>query len=109
MIRSTPNFRTAGSAVDIRPTTEGGPVTECDDDLDVRATTKGPLMGPIKNYTLAELTSYVRLIHGEKIPTLEQALTFLVDSTELKAVWLDMKGDVNAMKIVIPIQQKALA
>jgi glycerophosphoryl diester phosphodiesterase len=109
MIRYTRNFGTTGIEIDIRLTKDGIPIIYHDDDLNVRATTKGPLMGPIKNYTLDELTSYVRLIHGEKIPTLEQALTFLVDSTELKAVWLDMKGDVNAMKIVIPIQQKALA
>ncbi|HWA34870.1 MAG TPA: glycerophosphodiester phosphodiesterase [Cyclobacteriaceae bacterium] len=109
MIRYTRNFGTTGIEIDVRLTKDGVPIIYHDDDLNVRTTTKSPLIGPVKNFTWLELSSYVRLIHGEKIPTLEQALTFLVDSTELRAVWLDMKGDVNAMKIVIPIQQKALA
>jgi hypothetical protein len=49
----------------------------------------------------------VRLIHGEKIPSVEEVLTFVVDSTLLRFVYLDMKS-AEAVPILIPIQLQAL-
>jgi glycerophosphoryl diester phosphodiesterase len=109
MIRFTRNFGTNGVELDIRMTKDMVPVIYHDPDINIRLTAKGPLNGPVSNYTWDQISTYVRLIHGEKIPLLEDALNFVVDSTELRAVWLDMKGDVNAMNAVIPLQQKALA
>lgn len=108
MIRYTRVFGTNGIEIDIRLTKDLVPIIYHDDDLNVRTTAKGPLNGPIEDYTLEQISNYVRLLHGEKVPTLEEALTFVVDSTELRAVWLDMKGNSNAMAKVIPIQQKIL-
>ncbi|MEJ0056313.1 MAG: glycerophosphodiester phosphodiesterase family protein [Bacteroidota bacterium] len=109
MIRYTRNFGTTGIEIDIRLTKDNVPVIYHDDDLNIRSTTKGPLIGSVEEYTFDQISTYVRLIHGEKIPTLDEALTFVVDSTELRAVWLDMKDNPNAIKAVIPLQQKALS
>ena len=109
MIRYTRNFGNNGIEIDIRLTKDHVPIVYHDPDINIRSTTKGPLNGPVGNYTWDQISTYVRLIHGERITKLEDALTFVVDSTELRAVWLDMKGDANAMSIVIPLQQKALA
>ncbi|NOT74271.1 MAG: glycerophosphodiester phosphodiesterase [Cyclobacteriaceae bacterium] len=109
MIRYTRNFGTTGIEIDIRLTKDKVPVIYHDEDLNIRSTTKGPLIGAVEEYTFDQISTYVRLLHGEKIPTLEEALTFVVDSTELRAVWLDMKDNPNALKAVIPLQQSALA
>jgi glycerophosphoryl diester phosphodiesterase len=109
MIRYTRNFGTTGIEIDIRLTKDHVAMIYHDEDLNTRATTKGPLIGAVEDYTFDQISAYVRLIHGEKVPTLDEALTFLVDSTELRAVWLDMKENPIAIKTVIPIQQKALA
>ncbi|CAN5287164.1 hypothetical protein BH09BAC3_BH09BAC3_37620 [soil metagenome] len=108
MIRYTQNFGTTGIEIDIRLTKDRVPVIYHDPDLNIRSTTKGPLIGPIEDYTLNQIANYVRLLHGERIPTLDEALTFVVDSTDLRAVWLDMKENPNAVKRVIPVQLKAL-
>ena len=48
-------------------------------------------MGPIENYTYDQLSTFVRLVHGEKIPTLREALDAVVYQTQLSFVWLDTK------------------
>jgi glycerophosphoryl diester phosphodiesterase len=108
MIGFTRNFGTNGVELDIRLTKDNVPIIYHDPDINIRLAAKGPLNGPVSNYTYDQIATYVRLIHGEKIPRLENALNFVIDSTELRAVWLDMKGDVNAMNLVIPLQKKAL-
>ena len=108
MIRFTRNFGTNSVELDIRLTKDQVPIIYHDPYINIRLTTKGPLNGPVSSYTWDQISTYVRLIHGEKIPRLDDALNFVVDSTDLRAVWLDMKGDLNAMNKVIPLQQKAL-
>jgi glycerophosphoryl diester phosphodiesterase len=53
------------------------------------------------------LSSFVRLIHGEKIPSLQEVLTYVVDNTSLRFVYLDMKS-AAAVPLVIPLQLAAL-
>ncbi len=109
MIRYTKAFGTTGIEIDIRLTKDRVPMIYHDEDLNTLLTTKGPLIGAVEDYTFDQISTYVRLLHGEKVPKLDDALTFVVDSTELKAVWLDMKDNPAAIKAVIPLQQKALA
>jgi len=108
MINWTERLGSTGIEVDVRITRDKVAFLYHDADINIRLTKKGPLSGEIKAYSWQELSSYVRLIHGEKIPTLEEALTFVVDSTNLDFVYLDMKEDKEAMAVVIPIQQKML-
>ena len=108
MIGFTENFGSTGIEIDVRLTKDNIPVLYHDEDINIRLTKKSPLNGPLINYTFAEVSRFIRLVNGEKIPTLEDALLKVVDSTNLKVVWLDMKSVNNAMARVIPIQQKLL-
>lgn len=108
MIGFTENFGSTGIEIDVRLTKDGVPVLYHDEDINIRLTKKSPLNGPLINYTYDELSKFIRLVNGEKIPKLEDALLKVVDSTNLKVVWLDMKSVNNSMAKVIPIQQKML-
>ncbi len=108
MIGFTENLGSTGIEIDVRLTKDNVPVLYHDEDINIRLTQKNPLNGPLVNYTYAEISSFVRLVNGEKIPKLEDALMKVIDSTKLTVVWLDMKSVNNAMSIVIPIQQKML-
>lgn len=104
MIGFTEQLGSTGIEIDIRTTTDGVPFLYHDPDLNIRLCKKGPLAGPAENYSWAQLSGFVRLIHGEKIPTLQEALDFVLDSTLLSFVYLDMKGDNETMQKVIPMQ-----
>jgi glycerophosphoryl diester phosphodiesterase len=108
MIDFTEKLGSTGIEVDVRLTSDKVAFLYHDSDINTRLTQKSPLSGEIKAYTWAQLSAFVRLIKGEKIPTLEDALTFVVDNTNLNFVYLDMKEDKEAMAVVIPIQQKLL-
>jgi glycerophosphoryl diester phosphodiesterase len=108
MINYTEKLGSTGVEIDVRLSSDGVPFLYHDPDINIRLTQKGPLAGDISAYTWQELSAFVRLIHGEQIPTLESALTFVVDSTLLRFVYLDMKASNEAMQAVIPIQQRML-
>ena len=109
MVGFTENLGSTGIEIDVRLTKDNVPVLYHDEDINIRLTKKSPLNGPIVNYTYDEISKFVRLINNEKIPKLEDALIKVIDSTNLKVVWLDMKSVNNSMAKVIPIQQKMLA
>ena len=48
------------------------------------------------------------MINGEKIPSLQEALEFVLEQTTLRFVWLDMKSAKNDMEEVIAIQKDIL-
>ena len=108
MINFTERFGSTGIEVDVRVSRDGIPFLYHDGDLNIRLTQKGPLAGPVENYTWAQLSSFVRLIHGEKIPTLEEALTFTIDSTNLQFVYMDMKTSSGGMATVTAVQKRML-
>ena len=108
MVGFTENLGSTGIEIDVRLTKDGVPVLYHDQDINIRLTKKSPLNGPLINYTYDEISKFIRLVNGEKIPKLEDALLKVVDSTNLKVVWLDMKSVNNSMAKVIPIQQKML-
>ncbi|MCX6284171.1 MAG: glycerophosphodiester phosphodiesterase [Bacteroidetes bacterium] len=108
MINFTEGLGSTGIEIDVQLTADGIPVLYHDADLNIRLTQKGPLSGPIKDFTYAQLFYLVRLIHGERLPTLREALLFTVDSTLLTDVYLDMKEKVPTMSAVIPIQKEML-
>lgn len=91
MILKTPEFGSTGIEVDVRFTSDGVPILYHDNTLNLREVQKSGLVGPIENYTYQQLSTFVRLVHGEKIPTLREALDAVVYQTELGFVWLDTK------------------
>lgn len=108
MINFTEKLGSTGVELDVRLTSDNVAFIYHDDDINTRLTMKGPLAGPINKYRWADLSTYIRLIHGEKIPSLEEALNFIVDSTLLDFVYLDIKEEPPLMSVVIPIQQKIM-
>ena len=108
MINFTEKLGSTGIEVDVRLTNDSVAFLYHDNDINTRLTKKGPLAGPVSKYSWFQLLSFVRLIHGEKIPTLEDALNFVIDSTQLTLVYLDIKESKSAMPVFIPIQQRIL-
>ncbi len=91
MILKTPEFGSTGIEIDVRLTKDGVPIIYHDNTLNLREIQKSGLVGPIENYTYDQLSTFVRLVHGEKIPTLREALDAVVYNTNLHFVWLDTK------------------
>lgn len=108
MLRFTQRFGSMGVEIDLHVSKDGVPFLYHDPDINIRLCQKGPLLGNIDSYTWDQLQTYVRLIKGEKIPSLEDALNFILDSTDMSFVWLDMKVSNNAAAKVIPIQMQVL-
>jgi glycerophosphoryl diester phosphodiesterase len=107
MIKYTGYFGSNGIEIDVALTKDKVPVLYHDDDLNMRLIQKGPLFGSIQDYTFAQLRSMVKLIHGEDIPTLEEAFAATLNDTKLKYVWMDVK-DAESIPIIIQLQTKYL-
>ena len=107
IIKLASRLGATGIEIDVRFTKDGVPVLYHDDFLNLRLIQKNGLTGPIEHYTYQQLSSLVRLINGEKIPTLEEALETVLNNTPLDFVWLDTKY-VRSMNRVQAIQQKYL-
>ena len=107
MVKFTESLGTTGIEVDPRISSDGVAFIYHDPDINTRLTQKGLLAGDVSAYTWLQLSSFVKLIHGENIPSLEEVLTFAIDSTELRFVYMDMKS-ADAVPVVIPIQQRAI-
>jgi glycerophosphoryl diester phosphodiesterase len=107
MVKYTEKLGTTGVEVDPRISSDGVAFVYHDADINTRLTQKGPLAGDIAKYTWLELSTFIRLIHGEKIPSVRELLTYVVDSTELRFVYLDMK-DAAAVPVVIPLELEAI-
>ena len=91
MILKTAELGSTGIEIDVRFTKDGIPILYHDNDINLRLTQKSGLVGPIENYTYAQLNAFVRLINGERIPTLRQALSAALYKTPLTFIWLDTK------------------
>jgi glycerophosphoryl diester phosphodiesterase len=100
MIKLASQFGATGIEIDVRLTKDGVPVLFHDVTLNERVVQKNGLLGPIENYTYAQLYALVRLPRGERIPTLREALQAVVYNTPLQFVWLDTKynGNLQVMK-----------
>jgi glycerophosphoryl diester phosphodiesterase len=108
MIRKTPEFGSTGIEIDVRLTSDGIPILYHDNSINLRETQKSGLVGPIENYSFEQLSAFVRLIHGEKIPTLRQALDAVVYQTPLRFVWLDTKYTGGSLQVMRDIQKEYL-
>ncbi|RYY98608.1 MAG: glycerophosphodiester phosphodiesterase [Chitinophagaceae bacterium] len=87
-------FGATGVEIDVRRTSDGVLVLYHDATLNERLIQKNGLVGPIENYSFAQLNTLVRLVrNGERIPTLRAALETIVTRTPLRFVWLDTKFD----------------
>jgi glycerophosphoryl diester phosphodiesterase len=104
-------FGATGIEIDVRMTSDGIPILYHDETLNERLIIKNGMIGPIANYSYAQLNSLVRLIrNGERIPTLRQVLETVLTRTPLRFVWLDTKfnGPMQPIRdLQVEFQQRA--
>ena len=105
MILKSAEFGSTGVEIDVRFTKDSVPILYHDEALNLRLVQKSGLIGKIENYTYDQLTTFVRLIKGEKIPTLREALNAVVFQTDLTFVWLDTKY-IGSLAQVRALQQE---
>lgn len=108
IIKLAAQFGAAGVEVDVRFTSDGVPILFHDKSLNERVIQKCGLFGDIDNYSYKQLNTLVRLIKGEHIPTLREALTAVVYNTPINFVWLDTKYNGN-MDLVHAMQKEFTA
>ncbi len=105
IIKMASQFGATGIEIDVRFTSDGVPILFHDASLNERVIQKCGLFGDINNYTFNQLNTLVRLIKGERIPTLREALNTVVYNTPINFVWLDTKYDGN-MQVVRDLQKE---
>ncbi|GAB2549045.1 glycerophosphodiester phosphodiesterase [Spirosoma aerophilum] len=105
IIKLASRLGATGIEIDVRYTKDGVPILYHDNTLNLRLIQKNGMTGPVESYTYQQLRTLVRLINGEKIPTLEEALETVLTNTSLNFVWLDTKY-IGPMDKVQQIQQK---
>ena len=96
--------------IDVRLTKDGVPILYHDASINPRLTQKTPLVGGVEDYTFMQVRTALRLINGEQIPTLQEALDVTLEETNLSFVWLDTKTEGrNIVEVMVPIQADILA
>ncbi len=108
LINLAEGFGATGIEIDVHVTNDGVPFLYHDSDINLRLTQKSVIWGNIENFSWYQLRSFVKLKNGELIPSLKEALEFVLDSTTLRFVWLDLKSEKNEIPIVIELQQDIL-
>ncbi len=93
-----PRLGATGIEIDVRQTADDSTILYHDNELNPREVQRTGLVGKIENYTYKQLQAYVRLIHGERIPTLREVLEAALYRTSLTAVYLDNKASANLAK-----------
>jgi len=101
------DYGVTGLEFDVRMTKDNVPICIHDPGINVRLTLKGPLSGNWDQYSFPFISQYIRLIDGQKVPSVEQVLNAFVDSTTLKYLWMDIKGNPNIFKYLEPIVRNA--
>jgi glycerophosphoryl diester phosphodiesterase len=98
-----------GLEFDIQLTLDTVPIMMHDGNIDIRLTQKSPISGDYDQYRFDFLEDYIRLVDGQKIPSLAECLQSFIDSTTLTYFWLDIKGDVGIFQALQPIILSAQA
>jgi glycerophosphoryl diester phosphodiesterase len=94
--------------IDVKLSKDRVPFLYHDKTINLRLTQKSTIWGNIEDFTFPQLRSLITLVRGEKIPSLREALTYVVEKTNIEFVWLDMKSTKNDIPEVIQIQKDIL-
>jgi glycerophosphoryl diester phosphodiesterase len=109
LVKRASEMGASGVEIDVKLTKDNIPVVYHDDDINIRLTQKGPVVGNIEDFNYEFLRRYVRLVDGQTIPTLEEMLNTIIDSTDIRFVWLDNKGgNERFFSYTLPVMYKAL-
>jgi glycerophosphoryl diester phosphodiesterase len=96
-----------GVEIDIKHTRDGQLIVFHDDTFSPRTIKGAYLLGDVEDYDLNQIKVFGKLIYGESIPTVAEALRAAIDNTGLSLVWLDLK-DPGFMDEAIRIQKEAI-
>jgi len=108
MISYAERFGANGIEIDVKLSKDNVPFLYHDTNINLRLTQDSPVWGKIEDFTFPQIKSFIKLKHGESIPSLEEALTYVLEETALDLVWLDMKSEKNAMPYVVVLQKMIL-
>jgi glycerophosphoryl diester phosphodiesterase len=89
-----------GIEIDLHVTSDDTAILMHDDTFSPRTVQSTYVLGDVWKFTYQQIHDNAVLIHGEKIPTLSEFLTFVVDSTNLEFVWLDPKVSTGIERIL---------
>jgi glycerophosphoryl diester phosphodiesterase len=107
IIKYAPLLGANAIEIDVKLTKDKVPVLFHDNNLSKRLINEDYFIGKISDYSFVQLRSFCTLKNGERIPTLEEALQTVIDSTDLKLVWLDLKTP-DVLPYLSALQQKYL-
>ena len=109
LVKHVEQFGATGIEIDVRLTKDKVPIIYHDPDINTRLTLKSPLVGNVDQFNADFLRAYIKLIDGQTIPTLDEMLTTIIDSTNIRNVWLDCKdgGNEGFFNAILPVFQKA--
>lgn len=106
MVRYASILGATGVEIDVKQTRDGEIIVFHDDTFSPRTVVGAYLLGRVDAFRLTDIKRYGQLIHGESIPTLDEMLAMIVDSTTLSFVWIDVK-DARSVDAIIAAQQRA--
>lgn len=98
-----------GMEIDVNMTKDQVPICVHDENINSRTMRTGALSGKWEDHSFQVISDQVRLIDGQKIPSVEQALNTFIDSTDMTYLWLDIKGNKDIFKYLEPLIRKAYA
>lgn len=93
-----------GIEIDVMATKDGVPIIFHDPTFTPRTVQGNYILGDVKNYTYQQIQDHVRLVNGEPIPTLGEALTAVARQGILDLVWLDVK-DAGIVRRIVTVAQ----
>lgn len=108
MIRYATRLGCTGVEIDVVLTKDRRPIVFHDTQFSPRTVRGAYYLGPVRNFTEEQIRASARLVNGEVIPSLDEALETIVSETSLRLVWLDVK-DPAAVDVVIAAQIAAAA
>jgi glycerophosphoryl diester phosphodiesterase len=98
-----------GLEIDVQLTKDNIPLIYHDPDINIRLTQKSPLVGAISDYNYTFLKNNIKLLDGQEIPTLEESLQVIIDSTDINTIWLDVKVGGAVFEKMKPVIIKSIA
>jgi glycerophosphoryl diester phosphodiesterase len=107
MINIAERLGATGIEIDLRLSRDGVPFIYHDNDINLRLCQKSLIWGNIEDFTWPQIRTLITLRNGEKIPSLQEVLEFVLEHTTLRTVWFDIK-DAKVLSKAVEVQNEIL-